>query len=136
VKNILGEEEKISYNTVPSAIFTSPEIAVVGVTEKQATKDNMDIKIGIFPFAANGKALTLGEKTGFVKLIMDTSTNKLIGGAIIGPHATDLISEITLAIQNNLTAEAIISTIHAHPTTAEAVHEAALQLKTGAIHFA
>ncbi|SHH32924.1 dihydrolipoyl dehydrogenase [Clostridium grantii] len=136
VKNILGEEEKISYDTVPSAIFTSPEIAMVGVTEKQAAKDNMDIKIGMFPFAANGKALTLGEKTGFVKLIMDNSTDKLIGGAIIGPHATDLISEITLAIQNNLTAEAIISTIHAHPTTAEALHEAALQLKTGAIHFA
>ncbi|WP_273325637.1 dihydrolipoyl dehydrogenase [Vallitalea guaymasensis] len=136
VKNILGTETKMDYNVVPSAIFTNPEIAMVGVSENMAQKDGIDIEIGKFPFAANGKALTLGDSNGFVKIIKDKSTGKVIGGSIIGPHATDLIAEITLAIKNGLTTNEIIETIHAHPTTAESIHEAVLAAEGGALHFA
>lgn len=136
VKNILGENMKMDYNVVPSAIFTHPEIAMVGISEKIAEKEAMDITIGKFPFAANGKALTLSESNGFVKIIKDKSTGKIVGGAIIGPHATDLIAEITLAVKNELTAEQIAETIHAHPTTAESIHEAVLATEGGALHFA
>lgn len=135
VKNILGKKTKMSYDVVPSAIFTTPEIGMVGITEKQAREKNIDIKIGKFPFSANGKALTLGEKKGFVKLIKENKTGKIIGGTIIGPHSTDLIAEVALAIKNNLTSDEIIETIHAHPTTAESIHEASLALEGGAIHF-
>lgn len=136
VKNILGENIEMEYDVVPSAIFTNPEIAVVGINEKEAKEKDMKVKVAKFPFQANGKALTLGESKGFIKLIKDIATNKIIGGTIIGPHATDLIAEVTLAVKKGLTAEDIIETIHAHPTTAESIHEAALATEGGAIHFA
>ncbi|WP_427337988.1 dihydrolipoyl dehydrogenase [Caloranaerobacter sp. DY30410] len=135
VKNIMGETCEMDYDCVPSAIFTDPEIAVVGVSEKTAEKEGIEIEVGKFPFVANGKALTLGESEGFIKIIKEKATGKIIGGAIIGPHATDLIAEVTLAIKNGLTAEQIVETIHAHPTTAEVIHEAALAVEGGAIHF-
>ena len=135
VKNILGQDTIMDYDIVPSAIFTNPEIAVVGLSEKEAKEKGIDIVVGKFPFDANGKALTINSGVGFIKLIKETATDKIVGGAIIGPNATDLIAEITLAIKSGLKAEDIIDTIHAHPTTAEAVHEAALSLEGGAIHF-
>lgn len=135
VNNIMGHESQMDYDVVPSAIFTSPEIAVVGISEAEAERSKMDVVIGKFPFQANGKALTLGESQGFVKLIKAKETNKIIGGAVIGPHATDLIGEIALAVKNGLTAESIIETIHAHPTTAESIHESALATEGGALHF-
>lgn len=136
VDNILGKEKKMDYEVVPSAIFTEPEIAMVGISEKYAEENNLDIKIGKFPFAANGKALTAGENRGFVKLIKEKATGKIIGSTIIGPHATDLLATVTLAIKNGITAEEITETIFAHPTTAESIHEATLALEGGAIHFA
>jgi dihydrolipoamide dehydrogenase len=136
VKNIMGESCEMDYNVVPSAIFTQPEIAMVGISEKDAEKQKLNIEIGKFPFAANGKALTFGDDKGFIKLIKEKDTGRIIGGSIIGIHATDLIGEVTLAIKNNLTAEQIAETIHAHPTTSEVIHEAALALEGGAIHFA
>lgn len=135
VNNIMGHESEMDYAVVPSAIFTSPEIAVVGVSEAEALSNGIEIVVGKFPFQANGKALTLGESQGFVKLIKAKETNEIIGGAVIGPHATDLIGEITLAVKNGLTAESIIETIHAHPTTAESIHESALATEGGALHF-
>lgn len=135
VKNILGHDIKMNYDVIPSAIFTDPEIATVGIDEKTAKEKGFNITVGKFPIAANGKALTLGEGLGFVKIIKENSSGKIIGGAIIGPHATDMIAEITLAIKNELSTEQIIETIHAHPTTAEAVYEAALSIEGGAIHF-
>ncbi len=134
-RNIMGKECSMNYDVVPSAIFTHPEIAVVGVSEKDAEKKGIEIEIGKFPFAANGKAMTYGEKEGFVKIIKDKATGVVIGGAIIGPHATDLIAELALAVKNKLTAEQITETIHAHPTTAEAIHEGALALEGGSLHF-
>jgi len=136
VKNILDEKAEMNYNVIPTAVFTAPEIAAVGLTEKEAANKDFDIKIGKFPVMANGKALTLGETRGFVKIISDAETDSVLGGTIIGPHATDLIAEITLAVNNNLTTEAIIDTIHAHPTSAESIYEAALAVRPeGALHY-
>jgi dihydrolipoamide dehydrogenase len=136
VNNIMGKPCDMDYTAVPSAIFTEPEIAMVGIGEKEANIQGIEVEVGKFPFSANGKALSYGESNGFIKIIKDKNTKRLIGASIVGLHATDLIAELTLAIKNNLTAEAITETIHAHPTTAEVIHEAALSLEGGAIHFA
>ena len=136
VNNIMGKPSDMDYTTVPSAIFTDPEIAMVGIGEKAAKLQGIEIEVGRFPFSANGKALCYGESGGFVKIIKNKNTEKIIGASIVGLHATDLIAELTLAIKNNLTAKAIAETIHAHPTTAEGVHEAALALEGGAISYA
>lgn len=135
VKNIMGKECSMDYTVVPSAIFTHPEIATVGISEKDAEKQGLEIEIGKFPFAANGKALTYGERAGFVKIIKEKGTDIVLGGAVIGPHATDLIAEIALAVKNKLKVDQITETIHAHPTTAEAIHEGALALEGGSLHF-
>jgi len=136
VNNIMGKPCDMDYTTVPSAIFTDPEIAMVGIGEKAAKLQGIEVEVGRFPFSANGKAKCYGESNGFIKIIKDKKTERLIGASIVGLHATDLIAELTLAIKNNLTAEAITETIHAHPTTAEVIHEAALSLEGGAIHLA
>lgn len=135
VDNILGEKKEMDYSAVPSVVYTTPEVATVGITEKTALEQGIAIKIGKFPFMANGKALTYGEERGFVKIIKDANSNKFIGASIVGPHASDLIGTLTLAIKNNLSQEQIKETIFAHPTTSEAIHEAVLSLEGGAIHF-
>lgn len=136
VENILGKDTEAEYSVIPSAIFTMPEVASVGITEKTAKEQGLSVKVGKFPFGANGKALTQGERRGFVKIITEEKTGIILGGAIIGPHATDLIHEVAVAVKNKLTAEQVINTVHAHPTTAEAVHEALLATTArGAIHF-
>ncbi|KDR96728.1 dihydrolipoamide dehydrogenase [Peptoclostridium litorale DSM 5388] len=135
VDNIMGVDSLMDYSVVPSAIFTMPEIATVGLCEKELAENGADVEIGKFPFGANGKALTLGESRGFVKMIKDKTTGKILGSTIIGPNATDLIAEVALAVKNGLTANDIIHTIHAHPTTAESIHEAALSVEGGALHF-
>ncbi len=136
VENILGKDTEAEYSVIPSAIFTMPEIASVGITEKTAKEQGISVNVGKFPFGANGKALTQGERRGFVKIITEEKTGIILGGAIIGPHATDLIHEVAIAVKNKLTAEHVINTVHAHPTTAEAVHEALLATTArGAIHF-
>ena len=136
VKNILGKEATMDYSVVPSAIFTDPEIANVGLNEEEAKEQGIEIETGYFPFRANGKALAQGERDGFIKLIQDKESKKIIGANIIGTHASDLLGEVTLAIENELTAEDISETIHAHPTTAEVIHESALSLYEESIHFA
>lgn len=137
VENILGRDTEADYSVIPSAIFTSPEIASVGITEKTAKEQGRPVNVGKFPFGANGKALTQGDRKGFVKIITEENTGIILGGAIIGPHATDLIHEIAVAVNNKLTVENVINTVHAHPTTAEAVHEALLAATPkGAIHLA
>ena len=125
----------MDYSAVPSVAYTTPEVATVGITEKTAVEQGIAIKIGKFPFMANGKALTYGEERGFVKIIKDANSNKFIGASIVGPHASDLIGTLTLAIKNNLSQEKIKETIFAHPTTSEAIHEAVLSIEGGAIHF-
>src|SRR6202158_5928465 len=136
VENIVGHADRIpDYHAAPNGIYTDPEIAHVGLGEKEAKDMGIAVKVGKFPFAASGRALTLGQPEGFVKVISDASSGQLIGAHIFGPRATDLIAEATLAIQNGLTLEQIDLTIHAHPTLPESLMEAALAAQGRAIHI-
>ena len=136
IDNIVGRSSTMDYRAVPNAIFTDPEIAVVGISEKEAKAQGIEVKVGRFPFAGNGKALTLGMSRGFVKLIAHPETGTILGGAIVGPGATDLIAQITLAVEHRLTAREVARTIHAHPTLPEAIMEAAWDAESGALHLA
>ncbi len=133
--NINGTENEISYDLVPSAIFTMPEIGHVGLTEKDARSKTLDYIIGKFPLMANGKAQAMGEVDGFVKLIANKETRKIIGGTIVGVHATDMLSTISNIIASDLTIDKAAHVIYAHPTIAESIHEALLILDGRGIHF-
>ena len=133
-KNIMGIGTIINYTVVPAAIFTSPEIASVGIREHQAAEKGIRYKTGHFQFRGLGKAHAMGEIAGFIKLIAEESSDKLIGAHIIGPHASDLIHEAALAMKAGLTVRDIADTIHAHPTLAEGVMEAAEDAHGEAIH--
>jgi len=137
VENIAGQGQRTpDYHAAPNCIYTDPEIAHVGLGEKEAKEQGIAVKVGRFPFAASGRALTLGQTEGFVKVLADPESGRLLGAHIIGPRATDLIAEATLAVQNGLTLEQIDLTIHAHPTLPESLMEAALAAQGRAIHFA
>ncbi|MHB8612779.1 MAG: dihydrolipoyl dehydrogenase [Candidatus Dormibacteraceae bacterium] len=136
IENIVGHANRIpDYHAAPNCIYTDPEIAHVGIGEKEAKEKGLDVKVGRFPFTASARALTLGQPEGFVKVIADASSGRLLGAHIIGPRATDLIAEATLAVQNGLTIEQIDLTIHAHPTLPESLMEAALAAQGRAIHI-
>jgi dihydrolipoamide dehydrogenase len=136
VENIAGNGNRTpDYHAAPNCIYTDPEIAHVGLGEKEARDKGLDIKVGRFPFAASGRALTLGQSEGFAKVIAEAGSDKILGAHIIGPRATDLIAEATLAIQNGLTMEQLDLTIHAHPTLPESLMEAALAAQGRAIHI-
>lgn len=134
VDNILNKQKEMDYSAVPNVIFTAPEIASVGIGEDEAKAKEMDITVSKFSFAGNGKALTMNEPRGFIKLIKNNATQKIIGGSIIGADASSLISTLTLVIANGLTEKEITETIFPHPTTGEVIHEAALELGIGALH--
>ncbi len=136
VESIAGHQRTPDYHAVPNCVYTDPEIAHVGLGEKDAKDRGLQVKIGRFPFAASGRALTLGQSEGFVKVIAEAESGKLLGAHIIGPRATDLIAEATLAIQNGLTMEQLDLTIHAHPTLPESLMESALAAQGQAIHVA
>lgn len=136
VENISGKEVLMDYRVVPNCVFSMPEVASVGLTEEEARKENNNIKVSKFPFMANGKALGMGETEGMVKIIADGDTLELLGLHILGVHASDLIAEGTLALSMEATAEEIINTIHAHPTLAEAIAEAAEGITGKPIHLA
>ncbi len=136
-ENIASGGDRVpDYHAAPNCIYTDPEIAHVGLGEKEAVEKGIAVKIGRFPFSASGRALTLGQTEGFVKVLADASSGRLLGAHIIGPRATDLIAEATLAVQNGLTLEQIDLTIHAHPTLPESLLEAALAAQGRAIHIA
>lgn len=135
-ENILGHPVAMDYHAVPNCVFTLPEIAGVGLTEEEAKEEGLDYQVARFPFSASGRALTIGETTGLVKLICERESGKVLGMHIMGPHASDLIAEGTLAIQMGATAKNIAQTIHAHPTLPEAIMEAAKAAAFGqAIHY-
>ncbi len=125
-----------SETVVPSCIFTSPEIAGVGITEQQAQEREINVKIGKFPFSGLGKAAAIGDTTGFVKWIADAETEQIIGAHAIGPKATELIAEAAAAMRAELTLSEIGNTIHSHPTLSEAWMEAAHQAHGNCIHAA
>jgi dihydrolipoamide dehydrogenase len=134
-ENALGRRRQADYRAVPTCVFTYPEIAGVGITEQDARDSNTPHKVSKFPFAACGRAVAMGETVGMVKVICHADDGKVLGVHIMGPHAGDLIAEGALAIQLGVTAKDLAHTIHAHPTLPEAVHETAMGLLDGAIHF-
>ncbi|WP_404452957.1 dihydrolipoyl dehydrogenase [Virgibacillus necropolis] len=124
----------IEYENIPTCIYSNPEVASVGLTEKQAKEKGFDIKVGKFPFKAIGKALVHGESDGFVKIIADKKTDDLLGCHMIGPHVTDMISEAGLAKVLDATPWEVADSIHPHPTLAEVMGEAALAVDGKQIH--
>lgn len=124
-ENAAGRQRVMNYQAVPGCVFTSPEIAMVGYTTAEAAAHDMAINAGRFNFAANGKALAMGESGGMVKIIVAKQTDRVLGMHIIGPHASDLIMEGTLSIRYGLTATQLADAIHPHPTLCETVAEAA-----------
>lgn len=134
VKNILGEAEEMDYTAVPNVIFTAPEIASTGLTEEACQERQIAYKVSRFSYEGNGKALALGRPQGFIKLIGEKETGRILGCTIMGADASALIAAVTLAIKNHVTADQIAETIFAHPTTGEVIHEAAMGLGIGALH--
>lgn len=126
--------QPIDYSTIPSCVYTSPEVASVGLTEKQAAEKGIKLKVGRFQFTASGKAAAAGERDGFVKLLFDAATDKLIGAHFVGMNVTEMIAEPTVAKALGATAEVLAHTIHPHPTMNEAVMEAAEAALGHAIH--
>ena len=135
VENMAGHERVPDYHAAPNCVYTDPEIAHVGLGEKEAKDRGLEVKVGRFPFAAAGRALTLGQTEGLVKVVADATSGRMLGVHIIGPRATDLIAEATLAVQNGLTLDQLDLTMHAHPTLPEAIMEAALAAQGRAIHI-
>lgn len=136
VEQIAGQHaQPINMRLVPNCTYCDPEVASVGLTEKKAREEGYDVKVAKFPFSASGKARILGEEEGFVKIVSETKYDELLGVHIIGPHATDIIAEACVAMQLESTAEELGRTIHAHPTIAEAVMEAAEGIHGLTIHF-
>jgi len=133
-ENAMGGDRKMNYDAVPGAIFTSPEVANVGLTEDQATEKDMDFRADTVLFRTIGKAQVIGELAGEAKIVSDTQNGKVLGVHIIGPHATDLIAEGTLAVTTGRTVKELAETIHAHPTLAEVTMEAAFKAVGRALH--
>jgi dihydrolipoamide dehydrogenase len=134
VENSLGGAESMDYTVVPSGIFTMPEIGSVGLREQQAIDQGVKCRVGRFPYRALGKAHAMGEITGLVKIIADEATDKVLGVHVCGAHATDMVHEGALAILTGVTTRQLGHMIHAHPTLAEAVMEAAADVHKEAIH--
>jgi len=132
---LAGQAGHVNYNIIPGVIYTSPEVAVVGKTEEQLKKENINYKVGKFPFLANSRAKVNNETDGFVKILADSKTDRVLGVHMIGPHTGDMIAEMALAMEFGASAEDIARTCHAHPTHTEAVKEAALAVDKRAIHF-
>jgi len=134
-ENIMGGDLEMDYRAVPRCVYTSPEIATVGLTEAEAKKEYGDIRVGKFPFIANGRAMTLNAIKGMVRIIADARYGQILGVQILGSQATELIAEATLAIRLEATFDDIASTMHPHPTLSEVMMEAALNVREEAIHF-
>jgi len=135
-ENAMGRSSNMDYGVIPSCIFTTPEIAMVGLTEQVAKAERREVKLSRFNFAANGKAVAMGETDGLVKIVADAVTGKVLGMHIMGPHASDLIMEGTLAIRKGLTAQDIAHTIHPHPSLSETVMESAHGIDGPIVHQA
>ena len=132
--NALGKNARMDYSVIPAGIFTDPEIASVGLREKEAEEKGIPVSIGRFPYAASGKALGMGETEGFVQMLADPGTDKVLGCSIVGAHATDLIGEVAVAMKAGVTVKELTETVHAHPTLPEMVMEAAEDVHGMAIH--
>jgi dihydrolipoamide dehydrogenase len=133
---IAGHVARVNYDTVPSVIYTHPEIAWVGATEQALRAGGVDYRSGVFPFAASGRARAMGDTGGFIKLLADAKTDRLLGAHMIGPQCSELIAEAVITMQLGGSAEDIALTMFAHPALSESVHEAALAVHGRPIHIA
>jgi dihydrolipoamide dehydrogenase len=133
-ENIAGQSGHVNYDTIPGVVYTTPEVASIGKTEEQLKEMKIDYKIGKFSFMANSRAKAIDDSEGFVKILADAKTDKVLGAHLIGPHAGELIAEIGVAMEFGASSEDIARTCHAHPTFSEAVKEAALSVDKRAIH--
>ena len=131
---ISGQAGHVNYDVIPGVIYTHPEVAYVGKTEEQLKENNINYKVGKFPFFANSRAKAINESEGFVKILADSTTDKVLGVHLIGPHAGELIAEMSVAMEFGASSEDIARTCHAHPTFSEAVKEAALSVDKRQIH--
>ena len=131
---IAGQSGHVNYDIIPNVIYTSPEVASVGKTEEQLKANKNNYKVGKFPFMANSRAKAIDAPEGFVKILADTTTDKVLGVHIIGPHAGEMIAEMVVAMEFGASSEDIARTCHAHPTFSEAIKEAALSVEKRQIH--
>ena len=131
---IAGQSGHVNYNVIPGVIYTTPEVASIGKTEEELKKNNHSYKVGKFPFMANSRAKAIDEPEGFVKILADDKTDKVLGVHIIGPHAGEMIAEMAVAMEFGASSEDIARTCHAHPTFSEAIKEAALSVDKRPIH--
>jgi len=134
-ERIAGKHGHVDFNTVPWVIYTSPEISWVGKTEQQLRQENIKYRSGVFPFMANGRARALGDTSGFVKILADEVTDRILGVHIIGPMASELIAEAVVAMEFGAASEDIAMICHAHPSLSEAMKEAALAVDQRALNF-
>jgi dihydrolipoamide dehydrogenase len=132
---IAGKPARMHYRSIPAIVYTHPEIAAVGMTEQQARESGREVRVGKFPFSANGRARTAGATEGFVKFIADARTDELLGAHLVGPNVSELVAEVVLAFEFEGSSEDIGITVHGHPTLSEAVKEAALGVLGRAIHI-
>ncbi len=133
---IAGQKTEVNYDVIPGVIYTHPEIANVGKTEEQLKADGIEYNVGVCPFAANGRAMAANATAGFVKILADAKTDRVLGVHIIGPNASELIAQAVIAMEFGSSAEDLGLTVFAHPTLSETVHEAALAVAGHAIHIA
>jgi dihydrolipoamide dehydrogenase len=124
-ENIAGRVRKMSYDVIPWAVFTTPEIGTVGLNEEQAKKKNIKVRTGIFPFSSSGKAYITGETEGFIKIVTNSETGEILGAQMVGPEASNLVHEVAVAMKGELLVDDLASTVHSHPTLSESVMEAA-----------
>ncbi|MFP6663750.1 MAG: dihydrolipoyl dehydrogenase [Deltaproteobacteria bacterium] len=135
VELLAGKAGHVGYDTIPAIVYTHPEFAAVGLNSEQAAAQGIEVKEGMFPFAANGRAKTMGETEGAVKILADAKTDRILGVHIVGAGASDLIAEAAIAMAMGASAEDIARSVHAHPTLAESIKEAALAVDGRALHM-
>ena len=135
VEIMAGRAGHVNYRTIPGVVYTHPELAQVGLTESDAKREGHEVRIGKFPFSANGRAKSIDEPEGVVKIVGDAKTDRLLGVQILGAHASDMIAECVMAMEMAASVEDLARTTHAHPTLPEAVKEAALAVEKRAIHI-
>ena len=135
VERMAGVPGHVNYACIPNVVYTHPELASVGLSEEDARERGIEVRVGTFPFQANGRAKALGEREGQVKLVADAATDRLLGAHIVGARASDMIAELVVAMELGASAEDIARSVHAHPTLPEAVKEAALGVAGRAIHI-
>jgi dihydrolipoamide dehydrogenase len=132
---IAGHRNEMNYDCVPGVIYTHPEMAWVGRTEQELKAEGIHYNVGKFPFAAVGRAMTSNDTDGFIKLLADAKTDRILGCHIVGAHASELIAQVVIAMEFGSSAEDLALTVFAHPSLSEALHEAALAVDNHAIHM-